>query len=525
MNNPSINTVDITMGQNVYTTFESLPNTVSHALADFVDNALQSYRDNKARLTEIDPDYKLHVIINIAWNEEDDRATMISISDNAAGINQERYEKAFMPAIKPADNSGLHEFGMGLKTAACWFGNKWSVRTKAIGETEERTIVFDLNEVTKNDLKEIPVTTTAKSPSEHYTKVSITDLTKNAPKLKSLTNIKTELASIYRKSFRENEMILTICGEDITFTDYEILTAPFVKTPDSPPIFWKKDIDFAFGKYKAKGFIAILKTMAKNQNRIVLLRRGRVIVGAETEGHYYSKYISGQSGSPRDKRIFGELELDGFDVAFNKNDIQDKENLEALMEALYSEIHQKDFDLVTQAQDYREDERHKQVKKLIKKHNSSPKDKRATIELFTTNSSGEESPTTPVEYLEPSESSTFVVSDIPTSTTNQPEDFLEFDGDSYKINGKSYTLVVQSVFDRTNHDLFWVDVSKENEGKIICKINCDHIFFDHFGKPSEAVIAILKTMAISKFTAKKEGSNNASDMLNYFNEYIGKTQV
>lgn len=185
MNNPSINTVDITMGQNVYTTFESLPNTVSHALADFVDNALQSYRDNKARLTEIDPDYKLHVIINITWNEEDDRATMISISDNAAGINQERYEKAFMPAIKPADNSGLHEFGMGLKTAACWFGNKWSVRTKAVGETEERTIVFDLNEVTKNDLKEIPVTTTEKSPSEHYTKVSITDLTKNAPKLKA----------------------------------------------------------------------------------------------------------------------------------------------------------------------------------------------------------------------------------------------------------------------------------------------------------------------------------------------------
>jgi len=181
--------------------------------------------------------------------------------------------------------------------------------------------------------------------------------------------------------------------------------------------------------------------------------------------------------------------------------------------------------LVTQAQDYREDERHKQVKKLIKKHNSSPKDKRATIELFTTNNAGEESSTTPVEYPAPSESSTFVVSDIPTSTANQPEDFLEFDGDSYKINGKSYTLVVQSVFDRTNHDLFWVDVSKENEGKIICKINCDHIFFDHFGKPSESIIAILKTMAISKFTAKKEGSNDASDMLNYFNEYIGKTQV
>lgn len=524
MNNPTINAVNITMGQNVYTTFESLPNTVSHALADFIDNALQSYRDNKARLIAINPNYKLHVIINITWNEEDDRASMISISDNAAGINQERYEKAFMPAIKPTDNSGLHEFGMGLKTAACWFGNKWSVRTKAIGETEERTIVFDLNEVTKKDLKEIPVTSIDKSLNEHYTKVSISELNKNAPKLKSLANIKTELASIYRKSFRENEMILTVCGEDITFTDYEVLTAPFVKTPDAPPVYWRKDIDFAFGKYKAKGFIAILKTMAKNQNRIVLLRRGRVIVGAETEGHYYSKYISGQSGSPRDKRIFGELELEGFDVAFNKNDIQDKENLEALLEALYGEIHQKDFDLVTQAQDYREDERHKQIKKLIKKHDSSPKEKRTTIELFT-NKAEDETAKEPVSYTQIEDPASMIVSDGQVSLSNQAEDVLECDGDSYKIDGKSYTLVVQFVFEKTNHDLFWVDVSQESEGKIICKINCTHRFFEQFGKPNEALVAILKTMAISKFTTKKEGSNNASDMLNYFNEYIGKTLV
>ena len=41
----------------------------------------------------------------------------ISIKDNAGGINTEKYLTAFEPANIPKDNKGLHEFGMGMKTA------------------------------------------------------------------------------------------------------------------------------------------------------------------------------------------------------------------------------------------------------------------------------------------------------------------------------------------------------------------------------------------------------------------------
>lgn len=516
MNQVKIQSVDITIGTKVYSTFEALPNTVSHVLAEFVDNALQSYRDNKDKLSINNPLYKLCVDIDIEWDENDGRAIRIVVIDNAAGIDSETYKKAFMPAEKPVDNTGLNEFGMGLKTAACWLGETWSVYTKALGEIEERTVTFDLNDVMMNDLKEIPVQSKLKDVREHYTTLSVTNLNKNAPKIKSQTNIRNELASIYRKSLREDEMVLSFCGERLSFTDYEVLVAPFVRTPDEPPIYWRKEIDYNFGKYKAKGFIAILKNMNKDHNRIVLLRRGRVIVGAETEGHYYSKHISGQSGSPRDKRIFGELELEGFDVAFNKNDIQDKENLEALMAALSCEIHKKEFDLTTQAQEYRQDENQKLVKRIITKHNSQPKEKRQPIEVDTRTI--DELPKIEVS-IDPK------LPSISASLQSSVEQVVigEYD-DKYRINGADYTLTVQFV-DNRNGDLFWVDVTQKNENVIICKINTGHIFFNHFGKPSDSIIAILKTIAISKFTARESGDNSATDLFNHFNAFIKQTKV
>lgn len=507
-------TVSITIGSMMYGRFEDLPNTASHDLAEFIDNALQSYRDNKSQLEALETKYKLRVWIDFEWDQIDGRAKKIIITDNAAGIGENKYESAFMPAQTPENNKGLNEFGMGLKTAACWLGETWTVKTKALNENVERSISFNLNEVIANDLKELPVEITEKEINEHYTIISITDSTKNVPALKSISKIKTELSSIYRKSLREKEMELIVCEDELTYEECEILTAPFVKTPNAHAIYWKKEIDFKFGKYKAKGFIGILRDINSTQNGFVLLRRGRVVVGAETDGRYFPKCLSGSTGTFRYKRLFGELELDGFQVSFNKNDIQDKENLDALMEALKGEIHTKEFDLYNQAEEYRLDDTRKQVKKIVSKHNSSPKDNRTTISIDTTPK--QESVQTVTSTLGTANPSVL----IPQQET--PIVLGEYD-DSYKIDGKNYTLKVQFVDSGT--DLFWVDVKQKNENIIICQINTGHIFFQHFGKPSDSDVAILKTIAIAKFTARESGQDSATDLFNYFNEYIKKTKV
>ena len=505
MNNINKQVVSIEIGTTMFARYADLPNTVSHAIAEFIDNALQSYRDCKELLLANNPDFKFRVTIDFEWNSDDNRAKVITISDNAGGLNFRSFQKAFMTAETPEDNKGLNEFGMGMKTAAGWLGNTWSVRTTAIDEPVERFYEFNLQYVLDNDVKELPYEEIQYPNKEHYTIVTIKSPTKNSPSSRSLEKIKAELASIYRQSLRANEMDLFVDGEPLSFDEYPVLEAPFAKTPNGDRIHWKKEIDFKFGKYRAKGFIAILKDINNTQNGLVLLRRGRVIVGAETDGRYFPKSLFGAQGNFRFKRLFGELELDGFEVSFNKNDIQDKENLEALMEALKGEIHTKDFDLYTQAEDYRVDENRKIVKKLVKRHNTSTKADRKPIDIFTPK---------PVQ-------GTLPVVEVPVVKEPTVLDGFE---DTYKIKGISYTLSLQYV-EGAGDDLCWVDVSNKSGHEIICKIDVNHIFFQHFGKPTDAITAILKTIAIAKFTAKEQGNDTAGELLTYFNQYIKETKV
>ena len=506
MNDGKISVVDITIGANMYGRISDITNTPSHVLAEFVDNAIQSYQDKKDELLAIDPNYKLRVEINFEWDGEDDnRASKITIRDNAGGIGEDKFVEAFKLAHTPDNNTGLNEFGMGMKTAALWLGEIWSVESSAIGEDISRKIVFDLNSVMANELKSLPVTPRPEYINEHFTLVTITSPTKNVPSVKSLQKIKDELASIYRKYLRTEEIEIRVNGSSLVFADPIILTAPFHKKagePEGERIYWRKDIDFHFGPYRATGFIALLKTIQQGKNGLALLRRGRVVVGAEFDGRYRPKVLFGSEGTFRNKRLFGELELEGFDVAFNKNDIQDRENLEMLMEALKSEIHTRDFDLWTQAENYREDERAKQVKRIVRGHNTSrTADKKIEINTQpTTNTPPTAVPLFPVE---------------PT--------VIDEYNDNYVVNGNQYTLTVQFV--DSGKDLVWIALDKNSGNNIVCNINTSHAYFTHFGKPTPSVIALLKTMAIAKFMAQKKGNDSTGELMQYFNQFILNTKV
>lgn len=510
----NISVVDITIGANMYGRISDLPNTPSHVLAEFVDNALQSSRDKKEQLLALDVNYSLRVDIDFEWDENTNQATVITVTDNAGGIDADNYTKAFKLANTPDNNEGLNEFGMGLKTAALWLGNEWNVKTSAFGETVSRSITFDLNKVLADSLTKLVVKAEEAEATEHYTTIRIASPTPKSPTKKALDKIRTELSSIYRKSLRQNEADIYVDGVKLTFEESEILTAPSVKDPKGPAIYWRKDIDFKFGKYRATGFIGILKDINSTKNGFVLLRRGRVVYGAETDGRYFPKSLSGSTGTFRYKRIFGELELEGFAVSFNKNDLQDKENLEALMEMLRGEIHTKEFDLYNQAEDYRLDERQKKVNKLVKSHNNDKK-KNEKIEVVT-----KPQPVTTTTTYTPDTTSQLSIVSEPNADT--PLVMGHFD-DTYNINGKDYKLRVEMV-DKGN-ELVWLDTMQQDENVVTCKINMNHVFFQHFQNSEKAIVAILKTMALAKFMAKEEGNDSTAELFDSFNAYIKKTKV
>ena len=81
-----------------------------YAIAEFVDNSLQSYLDKKSKLKKIhSSNWKLRIGIYIT-------AYKIQIIDNAGGIAEKDYSRAFRAAARPEKRDGLSEFGMGMKT-------------------------------------------------------------------------------------------------------------------------------------------------------------------------------------------------------------------------------------------------------------------------------------------------------------------------------------------------------------------------------------------------------------------------
>ena len=121
----AINKVNIRPEVNILSVLRHLNYRPWFALAEFVDNAIQSYLTNREQLRNADAvDVPLRVTVEI----EPEGTGRIIVTDNAAGIALRDFPRAFRPAHIPPDRECLSEFGMGMKSSACWFAKKLSFR-------------------------------------------------------------------------------------------------------------------------------------------------------------------------------------------------------------------------------------------------------------------------------------------------------------------------------------------------------------------------------------------------------------
>jgi hypothetical protein len=325
------------------------------AIAEFIDNALQSAIANADALRALDGEnYRLVVDIRLDTNGPG----QIIVTDNAAGIGISDFARAFKTAQVPLDRSGLSEFGMGMKSAACWFAGQWSVRTKALDENVERTIEFDVKHIVENKVESLDPTVRDVDGNSHYTVVSLRDL-HHVPQGRTVGKIKDHLASIYRVFLRDGRLTLRFNGEELSFESPSTLRArrystPGVIDPKDPEIHeWKKPIDLDFGEgQRVRGFVALREVGSTPLAGFALFRRDRLIVGSHDDT-YRPAFIFKQTNSYPYQRLFGELHVEGFEVSHTKDGIRWEEYEDIFLEYLKKKIEAEPLDLLAQAENYR----------------------------------------------------------------------------------------------------------------------------------------------------------------------------
>jgi hypothetical protein len=345
----NIDRINIRPGVSVLSVLSHLNYRPWFALAEFVDNAIQSFLDQREPLADIDGDDS---ILRVSIEIETDDGGRITIRDNAAGISTSDFPRAFRPAQLPPIRTGLCEFGMGMKSAACWFSPNWLVRTSALGEPVERTVLFDIEHIVRDSLDELEVQSSACDKDAHFTEIILEHL-HHTPMGRTVGKIRSHLQDIYRIFVRDGLLELKLNGEALVYQPPEILEAPHFRDPNSASITWRQEFDFDFGEgLRAFGFAAIRKKASTSQAGFALFRRNRLIQGSGDEG-YRPELIFGKPNTFPYQRVFGEIHLEGFEVSHTKDGFQWDENEQPFLEFLREELTMQDMPLLQQAREYR----------------------------------------------------------------------------------------------------------------------------------------------------------------------------
>lgn len=345
----AVRKVDIRPGVSVLAVLRHLNYKSWYALGEFVDNAVESFARHRRELKELHGEsLKLQVDIDI----DTAPPARISIRDNAAGIFESEYGRAFRPAAIPPDRTGLAEFGMGMKSAACWFAPRWSVRTSALGEPLARMVYFDIANIVNDDIEELTIRETKEESEAHYTEVVLENIF-HVPVGRTVVKLKEHLTDIYRAFIRDGLLELRFNGEKLAYSEPKVLKVPYFKDKNGPEREWRKPIEFDFGDgLSVHGFAALRETANTAKAGFSLFRRGRVIQGSGDEG-YRPSYIFGSSNSYRYQRLFGELHLDGFEVSHTKDGFRWDENEQPFLELLREHLDSEELPLLKQAEGYR----------------------------------------------------------------------------------------------------------------------------------------------------------------------------
>lgn len=441
------------------------------AIAEFVDNSTASYYENQAILDLLGESLEIHI-------NYDPSQKILEIKDNAWGMDKDTFANALTIAKRPEKQGGRNEYGMGMKTAASWFGKNWTVITKTRGLNEEYTATVNIDSLVASKQNEILIKTKEVNDESHYTIIRITNLSRKIQD-RTIEKLVKELSSIYRSDINSGNISIFVNGELLTYDLPEILT----ETIDGVEKVWKKEFEsFVLhdGKrYNFNGFVALRNVGNYKETGFALLRRGRVIVGG-VDKNFKPQEIFGSANSFQSLRIFGEVHLDEWPVTQAKDAFD--WDLDGLKETFIDKLHDLVEDYITKAKTAR-----KKEKEII-----------STVTVETVKEIGDETydDLSAIEEVEVAPKN-----DIKVSSVTSPE----------KEIIPSYTTTVDILSTTYNiHVSFIPDINKElitvfdnpEDDKLEIEFNTAHPYFDEI-KEKEVFIKVFQKYLILQVISEK----------------------
>ena len=239
---------ELTIGPAAIKNYARMSYTMWFALAEFIDNTTQSRLNYPEIVDEALAKEGTPLTVEVKYNVVQRE---ITISDNSIGMSKDDLIAALRIATPTVDSKGRSKYGMGMKTAACWIGNKWKIETAELTGGEEWTAEVDVEKIASGD-KKVPLTARAVSKDAHYTRITITDLNRNL-QTRTDETIRAYLSSIYRFDLQAGRLRIVYREEEVLPPPEENFDSDF----DGAPM--KLPFETTIGGKSVKGFVGVLK--------------------------------------------------------------------------------------------------------------------------------------------------------------------------------------------------------------------------------------------------------------------------
>lgn len=526
--NRSGESVDIRPGVGLYALFPSLRYTPWVALGEMVDNSIQSYIKHKDELVALNgPNYKLRIDINFSSGDN----PTIQIVDNAAGIFTEDIARAFTPAMPPLDKTGISQYGIGMKSSACWYAKYFTVRTRALGEPFVRTLKFDIQKIIDQEIYNLDIEKEpTANPLAHGTRILMRDLNQPVPIAGAASRLRSYLRSMYRDFLRTGELILTINGESQEAITYNWLKAPYWPN-DRGPVnetvhTWFKDFEIELNEShnsddisrpapKIRGRIGILDKGDTKRAGLALVWRRKVVQGAggladSPDDLYRPGIIFGSANSFERQRIIGELDVSELKVTSFKDAVvwgegQEEEALRKIKENLNSG----EYPLIKMARNYRATDNSKAMQAKVK---STLEDvvEAATHGFVTTNAADNLGDNFEVSLKD----------EVPEPPRDEKITVIQ---KNIRLIPQFKADIMLEVKDQGN-DPAWLRVSSTTENKWKVTVNREHPFMDSFtvADPDslEPVLRLALAIGIAEIQGMSSGFESAGFLRIQINELL-----